>query len=196
MLPSAGSNKDHPDLIFFPPFRTPCGFCFVEFYTHAEALASMRYISGTKLDERIIRCDLDLGYREGRQFGRGKSGGQVCTSNSCFCVTRAQNDATNLRCETSTDKTMTLDEEDGVPRHRDWKSKGGARLKNAMQMRSTLVQWQLAVKSGSMHSHHPRKQLISVLGHPTTKMTVLDSALELMRIPDGCSFLLYFCILS
>jgi len=57
--------------------RTPCGFCFVEFYTHAEALASMRYISGTKLDERIIRCDLDLGYKEGRQFGRGKSGGQV-----------------------------------------------------------------------------------------------------------------------
>lgn len=37
----------------------------------------MRYISGTKLDERIIRCDLDLGYKEGRQFGRGKSGGQV-----------------------------------------------------------------------------------------------------------------------
>ena len=37
----------------------------------------MRYVSGTKLDERIIRCDLDLGYREGRQFGRGKSGGQV-----------------------------------------------------------------------------------------------------------------------
>ncbi|KAF8921447.1 hypothetical protein CPB85DRAFT_1548348 [Mucidula mucida] len=57
--------------------RTPCGFCFVEYYTHTEALASMRYVSGTKLDERIIRCDLDLGYKEGRQFGRGKSGGQV-----------------------------------------------------------------------------------------------------------------------
>lgn len=37
----------------------------------------MRHVSGTKLDERIIRCDLDLGYKEGRQFGRGKSGGQV-----------------------------------------------------------------------------------------------------------------------
>jgi nuclear cap-binding protein subunit 2 len=37
----------------------------------------MRYVSGTKLDERIIRCDLDLGYKDGRQFGRGKSGGQV-----------------------------------------------------------------------------------------------------------------------
>lgn len=57
--------------------RTPCGFCFVEYYTHSEALASMRYVSGTKLDERVIRCDLDLGYKEGRQFGRGKSGGQV-----------------------------------------------------------------------------------------------------------------------
>ncbi|KAJ8522867.1 hypothetical protein ONZ45_g570 [Pleurotus djamor] len=48
-----------------------------EYYTHAEAMSSMRYVSGTKLDERIIRCDLDLGYKEGRQFGRGKSGGQV-----------------------------------------------------------------------------------------------------------------------
>ncbi|CAE6528562.1 unnamed protein product [Rhizoctonia solani] len=57
--------------------RTPCGFCFVEYYTHAEAAAAVRYISGTKLDERIVRCDLDLGYREGRQYGRGKSGGQV-----------------------------------------------------------------------------------------------------------------------
>ncbi|KAK7693395.1 Nuclear cap-binding protein subunit 2 [Cerrena zonata] len=57
--------------------RTPCGFCFVEYYTHAEALACLRYVGGTKLDERIIRCDLDTGYTEGRQFGRGKSGGQV-----------------------------------------------------------------------------------------------------------------------
>ncbi|PSR74110.1 hypothetical protein PHLCEN_2v10066 [Hermanssonia centrifuga] len=63
-------------IALIPLYRTPCGFCFVEYYTHAEALASLRYISGTKLDERIIRCDLDLGYREGRQFGRGKSGGQ------------------------------------------------------------------------------------------------------------------------
>lgn len=37
----------------------------------------MRYVSGTKLDERVVRCDLDLGYKEGRQYGRGKSGGQV-----------------------------------------------------------------------------------------------------------------------
>jgi RNA recognition motif-containing protein len=57
--------------------KTPCGFAFVEYYLHSEAVASMRYISGTKVDERVIRCDLDPGYKEGRQFGRGKSGGQV-----------------------------------------------------------------------------------------------------------------------
>jgi nuclear cap-binding protein subunit 2 len=37
----------------------------------------MKYVNSTKLDERIIRTDLDPGFREGRQFGRGKSGGQV-----------------------------------------------------------------------------------------------------------------------
>lgn len=41
------------------------------------ALESLRYVSGTKLDERIIRADLDPGYLENRQYGRGKSGGQV-----------------------------------------------------------------------------------------------------------------------
>jgi nuclear cap-binding protein subunit 2 len=37
----------------------------------------MKYIGGTKLDERVIRTDLDPGFQEGRQYGRGKSGGQV-----------------------------------------------------------------------------------------------------------------------
>ncbi|KAJ2819672.1 nuclear cap binding complex subunit [Coemansia erecta] len=57
--------------------KTPCGFCFVEYYTHASALECMKYVNGTKLDDRIIRTDLDPGFREGRQFGRGRSGGQV-----------------------------------------------------------------------------------------------------------------------
>lgn len=57
--------------------KTPCGFCFVEYYTHADALDCLKYVGGTKLDERIIRCDLDEGFSEGRQYGRGKSGGQV-----------------------------------------------------------------------------------------------------------------------
>ncbi|KXN72898.1 nuclear cap binding protein subunit 2, isoform CRA_b [Conidiobolus coronatus NRRL 28638] len=57
--------------------KTPCGFCFVEYYRHKDALDCLKYVNGTKLDERIIRTDLDPGFKEGRQFGRGKSGGQV-----------------------------------------------------------------------------------------------------------------------
>ncbi len=38
----------------------------------------MRYINQTRLDDRIIRTDWDAGFIDGRQFGRGRSGGQVC----------------------------------------------------------------------------------------------------------------------
>jgi nuclear cap-binding protein subunit 2 len=37
----------------------------------------MMFINGTKVDERIVRTDIDPGFAVGRQFGRGKSGGQV-----------------------------------------------------------------------------------------------------------------------
>jgi nuclear cap-binding protein subunit 2 len=57
--------------------RTPCGFCFVEYYVREEAGHAMKYINGTRLDDRVIRTDWDAGFIEGRQFGRGKSGGQV-----------------------------------------------------------------------------------------------------------------------
>ncbi|CAL4161655.1 unnamed protein product, partial [Meganyctiphanes norvegica] len=57
--------------------KTPCGFCFVEYHTHDDAEMCMRYINGTRLDDRIIRTDWDAGFIEGRQYGRGKTGGQV-----------------------------------------------------------------------------------------------------------------------
>lgn len=57
--------------------KTPCGFAFVEYYTHEAAVTCKRFLEGWKLDERFIRVDLDVGFTEGRQFGRGKSGGQV-----------------------------------------------------------------------------------------------------------------------
>lgn len=37
----------------------------------------MRFVNGTRLDDRIIRTDWDAGFKEGRQYGRGKTGGQV-----------------------------------------------------------------------------------------------------------------------
>ena len=57
--------------------KTPCGFCFVEYYTIHDTEAALRYLNGMKLDDRIIRLDRDPGFVEGRQYGRGKSGGQV-----------------------------------------------------------------------------------------------------------------------
>ena len=57
--------------------RTPCGFCFVEYYLREDAENAVRFINGTRLDDRIIRTDFDAGFIEGRQYGRGKSGGQV-----------------------------------------------------------------------------------------------------------------------
>ena len=57
--------------------RTPCGFCFIVYYTREDAEDSVKYLNGTVVDERVIRVDIDWGFKEGRQFGRGKSGGQV-----------------------------------------------------------------------------------------------------------------------
>uniref|UniRef100_A0A182MVK5 Nuclear cap-binding protein subunit 2 n=1 Tax=Anopheles culicifacies TaxID=139723 RepID=A0A182MVK5_9DIPT len=57
--------------------KTPCGFCFVEYYARLDAESAMRYINGTRLDDRIVRVDWDAGFIEGRQYGRGKTGGQV-----------------------------------------------------------------------------------------------------------------------
>lgn len=56
---------------------TPCGFCFVEYYRREDAESCMRYVNGTHLDERLVRTDWDVGFQEGRQYGRGRSGGQV-----------------------------------------------------------------------------------------------------------------------
>ncbi|CAF4004311.1 unnamed protein product, partial [Rotaria magnacalcarata] len=53
------------------------GFCFVEYYTRLDAERAMRYINQTRLDDRIIRTDWDAGFVDGRQFGRGRNGGQV-----------------------------------------------------------------------------------------------------------------------
>jgi len=57
--------------------RTPCGFCFVVYYTRPDAEACIKYLNGMMMDDRPIRIDFDWGFQEGRQFGRGRTGGQV-----------------------------------------------------------------------------------------------------------------------
>ncbi|XP_025755502.1 nuclear cap-binding protein subunit 2-like [Oreochromis niloticus] len=39
--------------------KTACGFCFVEYYTCADAEHALRFINGTRLDNSIIRTDWD-----------------------------------------------------------------------------------------------------------------------------------------
>ncbi len=57
--------------------KTPCGFCFVEYYTTEHACAALKSLNETMVDDRKIRCDKDTGFKPGRQYGRGISGGQV-----------------------------------------------------------------------------------------------------------------------
>ena len=47
------------------------------YHDRDSARDAIRYINGTRLDDRIIRTDWDTGFKPGRQYGRGKSGGQV-----------------------------------------------------------------------------------------------------------------------
>jgi nuclear cap-binding protein subunit 2 len=57
--------------------KTPCGFAFVEYYRRRDALEAVASLSGTKLDGRVIRVELDAGFQPGREMGRGLSGGQI-----------------------------------------------------------------------------------------------------------------------
>eukprot|EP00775_Hariotina_reticulata_P013290 gene13290-13420_t len=52
-------------------------FVFQSTAPRAHALAAVKYLNGTKLDNRLLRVDVDYGFEDGRQFGRGRSGGQV-----------------------------------------------------------------------------------------------------------------------
>ena len=55
----------------------PCGFCFVEYSNRAEAALAVNILNRSVLDGMMIRVDWDYGFEPNRQFGRGKTGGQV-----------------------------------------------------------------------------------------------------------------------
>ena len=69
---------------------TPCGFAFVVYYTRQDAEDAVKYISGTIMDDRPIRVDFDWGFKDGRQFGRGRSGGQVGTLHGPFDISSGE----------------------------------------------------------------------------------------------------------
>ncbi|CAH6721907.1 nuclear cap-binding protein subunit 2 [[Candida] jaroonii] len=55
----------------------PCGFCFVIYKEEQGSLNAIKYLKGTILDGQNLEIDLDPGFVEGRQFGRGVYGGQA-----------------------------------------------------------------------------------------------------------------------
>lgn len=57
--------------------KKPCGFCFVEFFDRESAQESINLFNRTHLDGREIQVDIDAGFEEGRQYGRGAHGGQI-----------------------------------------------------------------------------------------------------------------------
>mmetsp|Transcript_36437 Transcript_36437/g.104940 ORF Transcript_36437/g.104940 Transcript_36437/m.104940 type:complete len:325 (-) Transcript_36437:9-983(-) len=56
--------------------KSPCGFCFVEYFTHEQAAQAVNLLNKTTFDDRLVRVDWDAGISDGRQFGRGESGDQ------------------------------------------------------------------------------------------------------------------------
>lgn len=57
--------------------KEPCGFAFVEYFSVQSAVDAETLLSGKTLETRVLKIELDPGFREGRQFGRGRGGGQV-----------------------------------------------------------------------------------------------------------------------
>ena len=53
-----------------------CGFAFVEYLNKKSADIAKKTLMGTILDGKEIRVDLDIGFEDGRQYGRGKNGYQ------------------------------------------------------------------------------------------------------------------------
>jgi nuclear cap-binding protein subunit 2 len=74
--------------------KNPCGFCFLEFFKFNDAKYAYIFISGCKLDKRILHIDLDRGFISGREYGRSKKGWQLKDdtylknknqNNKCYC---------------------------------------------------------------------------------------------------------------
>lgn len=57
--------------------KTPCGFAFVEYFSREHCIAAQYLLTGKTLEGRAVKFELDPGFKEGRQYGRGKGGGQI-----------------------------------------------------------------------------------------------------------------------
>ncbi|KAG0674507.1 nuclear cap binding complex subunit [Pichia californica] len=56
--------------------QSPTGFCFVIFKNPSGSLNAVKYMNKTKINGKMIDIDLDPGFEDGRQYGRGENGAQ------------------------------------------------------------------------------------------------------------------------
>lgn len=56
--------------------REPAGFWFIEFYEREAALAAIKWVNGTRIFGQQVVVNIDRGFSEGRQHGRGMNGFQ------------------------------------------------------------------------------------------------------------------------
>lgn len=47
------------------------------FYDHETAMTAVNCLNNSKIDERVIRVEIDWGYSDGRQWGRAANGAQI-----------------------------------------------------------------------------------------------------------------------
>ena len=57
--------------------KQPCGFAFVAFATAQQAQTTRAVLHTLAVDERTVGIDMDQRFKPGREWGRGKSGGQI-----------------------------------------------------------------------------------------------------------------------
>ena len=57
--------------------KQPCGFAFVAFATAQQAQTTRAVLHTLAVDERTVGIDMDQTFKPGREWGRGKSGGQI-----------------------------------------------------------------------------------------------------------------------
>lgn len=55
--------------------RLFCGFAFVEFYSHADCASACTAAKDMVIDGQRVSVDMDYGFVDGRQWGRGFTGG-------------------------------------------------------------------------------------------------------------------------
>lgn len=160
--------------------KTPCGFCFVEYYTHQDALDCLKYVGGTKLDERIIRTDLDPGFEEGRQYGyvEWHFSGQAHTTKGYLLLTNTVGASLVARLGTNIAKNTILVVvvmvEPTLTTSADGRRKSMERVSNhGLELDILAHTWSLYkgdfyYQKAEMNGRQTRKCLLNTLSHANT----------------------------